>query len=451
MLALMAALALAGAEDYQPFDGERLPEVQAAFALLDLGELQQGMEALRKAALRHPLLPPPPVVAGLQLMNKGKLVEGRRMLEQAAQVLDGHPDVALTLGFVAAKEGRYADAALQYKTAIEDAASERWTAEQRKQFLSIAHWGAAQVAERQGKWKRARASLVYLRENVRPNDPGVLYKLGAATFLDGETGKGEDLLRLATRGDPNLPPAETMLGTLWMKTAGPGNQAKADALLAAGAKEFPKNPLAQRAWLERLLGKGEAAEAVAVARAALKELPDNVDMRIALLLALRQAGEAAAAAQMGRQWLAATPRDATQSPLEGGRPLWPIYANQTALALAEAADEGERRQALELAESARPGLLPADALATLGLCRLRLGQRDEAEKILKQALATGAAAADVPYYYALALKEKGDVAEAVRQLDRALSSAAQFVHRGRAAALRKELQPAALPPAAPAP
>ncbi len=445
MLALIAAAALAGAEDYQSFDADRLPEVQAALALLDKGELVQCMESLKKVGERQPLLPPPPLLVGMRLLNTGKLSEGRRILEQAAAMLPRHPDVALTLGFVALKEGRFADAALQYREAIDLSAAERWTADQKRQFLATAHSGSALVAEMQGDWKRARAALRHLHQNVSPGNAAILNKLGRATFLDGERGPGEDMVRAAARQDPNLPPAETTLGNLWMAVG--GKEAEADRLLAEGATEFPKSSAAQLAWIQRLLAKGDGKESVAASQAALKALPDNVDVRLALLLALRQAGEFVAAARQGQQWLEATPQN-SKLPTDG-RPLWPIYANQTALALAECAPETDRKKALELAENAKQGLRPAEALATLGRCKFRLGQTEDAEKHFAQALATSEASSDVPYYVALAANAKGDRVRAVRELDRALAAPGPFVNRARAAALRQELKPPAPNPPAP--
>jgi tetratricopeptide (TPR) repeat protein len=343
--------------------------------------------------------------------NQASLI--RPALEQAIAEDPQHPEVFLLLGDLALIEGRLTDATVHIEKATSLALSQRWTAQQRRQFEQLCYQGKASVAEGRGDWEAARAALDRWL-TFEPANARARQRLAKVLFRLGQQEPAYQQLQRATQEDGTLEPAAITMGRLYTEA---GDLKQAREWIDYAVKSDPRSLSAQVGTAAWLLEQGHAEEAQSHAEAAAQLGPKSIVVKRLLGLAVRARRDFARSESIFQALVLESPGDA-----------W--IRNQLALVLAEQADEAKRRRALELAElSVRQNPDAADALVTLGTVYYRLHRLDEAEKILQTVVGSGKGSSDAAYILARVRADHGHPEGAPALLKTALAAPGLFVFR----------------------
>lgn len=322
-----------------------------------------------------------------------------------------------------------------------------------------------------------------------PDEPMALDVLGQAQLAGGDTGAAiQTFQRVATRS-PNSPiPQVRLAGAYLAADRKPEAKAALDAALALA----PKAPATNGAMVDFLFRTEGAEAGIAFAEEARSRVAPAPEGTLLLanaylaggkadraaplyaelwqtqpsasylaryMAALEALGQRDEAAAVARSWLARVPNDtAALLALMVNRVTakdWPAAAaagekiltlrpddvpalNNLALVYA---DMGDAAKGLTLAEKAHKLAPEAPAVwDTYGWLLVRSGRLDEGLVWLQKALATAPEFPEYAYHTAVALKQKGDTAEAARLVDIALKGDAPYPWREEAMALKAALQ-----------
>ena len=186
-----------------------------------------------------------------------------------------------------------------------------------------------------------------------------------------------------------------------------GDLKKAEEWFDYARKAEPKSSrvrLAHGAWL---LDQGRTAEARAEVDEALKLDPGLKDaQKIQALVAWHSRDLAKA--------------EAILDPLHRDAPADSAVANLLALALIEQDDAAKQSRGLQLAEvNAMQFPRSAEVVATLGWALYRAGRLDQSEQKLRAAVTGGRTTADIAYFLARLLADKGQTNDARKLLQSA--------------------------------
>jgi Tfp pilus assembly protein PilF len=398
-------------------------ELEVAVARVREGKIDAAFASIKETASKHPEWPPPRLILARLLFGANQAAAGRQALEQAAAEAPDDPDVYLTLGGIALGEGRVSDARLNLEQVLSLINAGRLSAEKAKTVRSEAFAGLASVAESRGDWKATQDRLnAWLA--LEPKNGRVRQRLGRALF---QLGKPDDALAAftqAVRDEPALEPAGISMALLESQK---GDFKKAEQWFIDARKAEPKSArvrLGHGAWL---LDQGRTADAGAEVDEALKLNPGLKDaLRIRALVAWHSRDLAKA--------------EALLEPLHRDAPADSAAANLLALALIEQDDATKQSRGLQLAEvNSQQFPRSAEVVATLGWALYRAGRLDQAEQKLRAAVTGGRATADIAYFLARVLADKGQTEDARKLLQSATGLPGSFAHRDDANALLKKL------------
>jgi uncharacterized protein (TIGR02996 family) len=360
----------------------------------------------------------------LFLATKEGQQQGRALLEQAVSENPDHPEVYLSDASLAYGEGRITDAILSCHKALDLAAAGRWTPEQKAAFQREAHTGLAAAYETRGDWGNARTNLAALLAADPKNGP-LRTRLARALFFLDKPDEAFVELQQAVKDDPNLEPPTVTMGRLWTMK---GDFKQAREWLDKAIKAEPNSIRVHLAYADWLLQQNEVEQAKIHAEAAAKIKADDPEVLKIQGLIARVQKDLAAAEKLFRRILADAPADVFAS-------------NQLALVLADQSDKEQRSRAVQLAEvNARQYQRSADALATLGYVYYRVGNLDEAARVLQAAVSGGQARPDTAYFLALVSSDRDKVEDAVKLLEGALKAKGLFVYRKQAEQLLETLK-----------
>jgi Tfp pilus assembly protein PilF len=428
-MALVATFALvqslpAAPDIIGPSGEPRLLEVDQASESFQKGKVDEAYALLQEAVKKKPTLPPARLMLARFFLLTDQAKTARQVLEQAASENPRHPDVYLTVAGLSLAEGRFTEALLSYQAALDHAAADNWTAQQKLVFRREARAGLATGYETRQDWSNARTHLAAWVE-LDPKSAPAHHRLGRCLFQLGKADEAEAELEEAARLGTTLEPAAVTLARLWSQK---GEQKKAGEWLDKAVQRHGKNLRVQTAFAEWLVEQGRLDEALTRVDAAAK-----IDAKAREPERLR-----GLVARLGKDYPTAEKiftALATDAPNE----FYP--ADQLALVLIEQKDEDRRRRAVKLAEAnARQFAAIPEALATLGWIYFRTDKAEDAEKLLTVALSSGVASADASYYLARVLEKNGKTAEIPKLLRRALDTKGMFVYRKEAQAWLKELK-----------
>ena len=196
-----------------------------------------------------------------------------------------------------------------------------------------------------------------------------------------------------------------------------GDSKKAGEWMEYAVQAAPGSPLAQLALASWMLEQGRADLAQAHADLAFQLDPKSSDARRLLGLVARVRRDFAKSELIFQVLADQSPGDVS-------------LRNQLALVLAEQADQGKGRRALELVElSVRQDPEGPDTLATLADVYYRLQRLDDAEKLLQTVVDSGQASSDTAFTLALVKASRGHPEVALTLLKAALAAPGLFIHR----------------------
>jgi tetratricopeptide (TPR) repeat protein len=227
----------------------------------------------------------------------------------------------------------------------------------------------------------------------------------------------------AAKLNPELNP-EIALATLYEDA---GDRENATRMMNAAIKRLPNSVAVRLAVANWDCETNQIAKAKLQVEAALKTDPNSLDAKI-LAGGIARLQKDLPAAE--RYLEAAHLQSPTSFPA----------SNLLALTLADQDDSGKQARALEFARQ-NADKLPqnSEAIATLGWACFRLGRWDDANRILRQALATGTLNADGAYFVARLLERQEQTADAKMLLTKALATKRIFAYQAQAEQLLERL------------
>jgi tetratricopeptide (TPR) repeat protein len=399
-------------------------EIEKAEAFFKKGDNNAALDWLEKAVKKNPQLPPAKLMMARLFLAAGQGSPTRTMIEGAFVDSPEHPEIYLFNGSVSLQEGRLTDAILNCQTALQLAAGERWTAEQRKNFQKEARAGLAATFEARRDWASARTYLSAWLE-ADPKNAATRQRLARALFLLGKTDEALAELQTAVKDDKSLDAPEVTMGIF---ASGAGKTKLAEEWFGKAVQKYPKSVRSHQAFGGWLLDQGRTdAAKLHIETAAQLEPKSRENDKLRGLLA-RYEKDYATAEKLFDLAYRESPADLFAS-------------NQLALVLAESAETKQQERAVQLAEvNARQYPRSGDALATLGWVYFKANRMDDAEKALTASVSGGQASADTAYYLAKVLSQRGKADDAKKLLKQAVESTGVFVNRKAAEKWQLELE-----------
>jgi len=350
-------------------------------------------------------------------------------LERAVKEVPRDPEAYVILGELDLHERRWTQAELLFRKAERLLANFRdkevWRRKEAMQPRVLL--GLASVAEARDDWPGAEKHLEAALK-LDPKNTDILQRLGRALFLQKDIEKlkaGYERFKEARRIDQEVLLPEVQLALLYQAA---GERHKAWLWMDSAAKIAGKSDvptlLVVAPWAAE---NGRIEKAKEWSDIALTADPKSFEaIMVRGIVMLFAENEQAAANHFEKAHLM--------------KPASFAASNNLAIALAEQMDDKKKRQALEFAENNRK-LHPksAEAASTYGWALYQNGRLDEAERVLKEALAAPPHNPDM-LYYARAVIDNGRVEFGTRLLTAALESKAPFVNRNKAAAELERLQ-----------
>jgi Tfp pilus assembly protein PilF len=398
-------------------------ELEEIASKVRAGKVDEALRALKEKAPKHPDWSPPQLILARLLFVANQPAAGRRAVEQAAIETPDHPEVYLTFGSLALNEGRVSDARLNFEHALELAANGRGDAGRMSACRREAFAGLATVAESRQDWNLAENRLKALLE-LEPKNALARQRLGGVLFQTGKTNDAFTALTQAVKENPALEPAGVSMALLFTQK---GDLKKAEEWFEYAQKAEPESARVHLARASWLLDRGRAAAARPEIEEAVKLEPRSKDSQRLRGLIAWHLRDLVTAEQVF-------------DPLHREAPTDVVVANGLALSLVEQDEQVKQKRGLELAEvNALQFPRSHEVLATLGWALYRTGRPDQANEKLRAATNGGRITADIAYYLARVIADKGQTEDARKLLQSATSSTGAFAHRDDAAALLKTL------------
>jgi putative PEP-CTERM system TPR-repeat lipoprotein len=313
--------------------------------------------------------------------------------------------------------------------------------------LSRAYLAAGERSTAQVVLQRATSAAGY--------DSRALLRVAALQQEAGDLDGAVWALQKAADSEPDLIPTRVRLGELLIAL---GRFDKAAMVARELAEDYPDRPYGPHLLGLVELRQGKHAESLESFRAALA-LEDSPILAVRLHEALARVEGLEAGIEFLEDWAASHPDDAivrqglAEGYLRAGRwdeagqlyealleeaPKSPLLLNNLALIYSHTGDPRAKEYARR-AYSLQPGV--AQIGDTLGWVLVRAGEHTEGLKYLRDAQSRAAGDPGIGYHIAVALDALGRPAEAMRELQAALRSHADFPERKDAEALLERLQP----------
>ncbi|HEX4145960.1 MAG TPA: tetratricopeptide repeat protein [Pirellulales bacterium] len=393
-------------------DAARMPELEAAEALLRAGDFAAARQKLNEAHEKNPRLAAPGVMLARWYLANNQIALARAELEQVVETLPDEPEAYGLLGELAWRDRRIAETELLFRESLARAQSIKTSAARKTEAEAQARAGLATVAEARGRWDTARDELAAWIK-LDDTNPNPHQRLGQALFHLGKPKEAFTEFQTAAKANPEFVP-EIALANLYEAA---GDRENATKSMDAASKRLPKNVAVRLAIANWYLEANRVARAKTQVEVALNLDPDSLEAKI-LAGGIARLQKDFPAAE--RYLEAAHLQSPTSFPA----------SNLLALTLADQDDPAKKGRALEFArQNAEKYPQNSEALTTLGWACFRLGRWDEASRALNQALATGALNADGAYFLAKSFEREGKTADAKTLLEKAIATKRTFAYQ----------------------
>ena len=425
-LLLQGRIALAGGDGREAVQSFRSllrdqPERTDVHVLLGRAYLSLGERGLARESLMNGLAIDPRNLEGRRALALLKASEGKRReaqdrLKEIREEFPGDLESAgqlMTLQMRDRDWGGAEETLAGMREAGRKAGGGGFEAEMAEGVLREAReqWAGAEAAyERAGK--------------IRPEAPEPLMALVRVQLNQKKAKAAEDFLRRVLSGKPDHPYAHGLLGEVLLLR---GDAAGAERELQEAARLKPDwtAPWTDLAGLK--LSRKKPGEAAAVLERGVKANPKADDLRILLAMAYGEAGRPDQAIQSYEAVLKNNPRAV-------------LAANNLAVLLAEKKGDPESlRRALELTREFEKTVSNPLFLDTLGWVYVKMGQNEEALRVLRKAVKQVPGHPELNYHLGMAFYQSGKTAEARDYLNRALRSEGPFKSREEARTFLKRL------------
>jgi tetratricopeptide (TPR) repeat protein len=387
--------------------------LKAAIDHFRAGKPDDCLASLEEAVGLAPGLPPADLMFARMFLHVGNDVQALRRLDRLAVERPDQPEVFVSLGELALRQGRLTDAWLQLERAETLKPPSTWNKERLRAFREELYQLQGQAAERRED-QPAAERIFSAWSKLNPKSAPALLGLGRARLTADKTDEALALFRKAKDVDPKTPAAETLVALIHMSK---GNAKLAEDWFQKAIAAKTVEPPARLDFARWLLRQDRPAEALIQ----LEAIPDDPETDNARLFLRGLAARCQGKLDEAEAAFAALQRD---HPAD-----WQV-ADQLALVLVEQRDEVKRVRAAQLSEAnLRQSPDKATALATAGWVRLRLGDLTNAEKLLQQALQTAPPSPTTRYYVSRLLATQGRKPEAEKWMADAAEQPGLWVER----------------------
>jgi tetratricopeptide (TPR) repeat protein len=395
----------------QPEEAEVKVLLSQAYRLQGESSLaRETLEQVIKADGRH--IEARRALLSLELAE-GRRVEARRQIDEILAMLPrdvGTLAVLLDLQ-IEGREWREAEQTLaRFREAGADAFS-----------TDVAEGSLAQA---QGQWDKARAAFERALAS-KPDEPSPLFGLVRIELAQKRPDRAEARLREVLAKSPRHPYAHGMLGEVLLAR---GDQAQAEQEFREATKVKPDWLTPWIDWSTLKQVQKKPMEAIAILREGLQANPGKQELRMMLASLLNETGQTDEAIKEYDELLRDNPRLA-------------VAANNLASLLVDRkGDPASLERALALTRDFEKTDPNPFFLDTLGWVYLKLGQHDEAVRVIRQAAAKAPDHPLINYHLGLAYYRTGDRREAKVYLGKAVRSDRPFAGREDARNVLAEIQ-----------
>jgi len=406
----------------QPGNQGDYPGVAKAIGQFQQQDYEASLASLKKAVAAHPELPPAQVIMAQFFFQSQQAAQARQMLELAVIEDPQDPEAYVVLGELALRERRLTEASLLLKKAL-DLLPQLAQAQRKENLQPRIYSGLSGVAETRGQWPVAQQYLeTWLQRE--PKNAVAMQRLARALFQQKKAREALDQLKAAAAADPAAITPAAQFARFYQQV---GDEENARKWMEYALQVAPKDLKTRLVAAQWALETGQVDEAKKHATVAMDIDPKSLEAKLIRgVVGLFESDYKTAELYFESAHLQAPDNFAA--------------SNNLALALAEQDDAPKRRRALEYAQAnARQYSRMPEALSTFGWVLYRAGRVEDAEKVLRQAAATGEMKADTAYYLARVLVDRNQKDPARQLLTSALASDQPFAHRDDAKALLAEL------------
>ncbi|MDR2642162.1 MAG: tetratricopeptide repeat protein [Planctomycetaceae bacterium] len=405
-------------------------ELEKAVTAFNNSKFSEALDILKALYASHPEIAPPRVIMA-QMFAQAKLSDAvRANLELGTEETPSDPEAYLLLGEIALRQRNLTAAELLLKRAAETVQAYSASETRKKNLTSSIMRVFSDLYESRQRWAQMEKCV---DDQIRFDGQNATFlrRKGIAVFRQDRDEEAKKLFLQADQLDQTNKesgqkgiPADAIMAQLYLTR---GDKDKARTFLEAALRAYPDSKEVLALSIQMRVSDDKLEEATPLAQRLLAEDPTSSSakrLRATVGLYLQ---DYVLAEKLFQELLLESPTDA---PAQNG----------LALALCEQNSPDKLKRALEYAvDNVRKNQSNGEFWGTLGWIQYKANLTEEAEKSLKQSIATGSINAATAYYYARLAVKSNKIDEAKRFLNLALQGNNQFAKRREAAQLLKEL------------
>ena len=408
---------------------------------------KDAVQAFRTVLHDQPDLATVHFLLGQAYLLTGENNLAKESFEHAVALYPGQVDARRSLAALESQSGRHQEARARLDALLKqrpddlaaldmlmmvDLVTKNWAEAERtlERFRTASKDSAAAVmAEgrlRQAQGQFEKAGEAYERATtLAPNDPDALLSLVKLDIAQGHADRAKTRLDalLATRPDHLF--GHGLLGEV---LALAGHPQEADTQFREASRVNPKWITPWLDWGGLWLAQKQSDQAVEVIQAGLKVNPDSEELHMLLASAYSTQGKIDPAITAYDGALRLNPRNV-------------LAANNLAVLLVDyKGDPQNLQKAFALSRDFEKDVPHPLFLDTLGWVRFKMGQQEEALRLMKNAVAKSPEVPTLNYHLGMAYYQSGKTAEARAYLSKALKSAEAFQGRQEAEQILSQMR-----------
>ncbi len=408
---------------------------------------KDAVQAFRTVLHDQPELATVHFLLGQAYLLTGETNLAKESFEHAVALYPGQVDARRSLAALETQSGRHQQARARLDDLLKerpddlaaldmlmmvDLVTKNWIeAERTLERLRTASKDSAIAIMAEGRLRQAQgrldmASAAYERAiTLAPNDPEPLLSLVKLDIAQSHANRAKARLDALLTARPDHLYGHGLLGEVLALT---GNPQEADGQFREASRLNPKWITPWLDWGELWLAQKQPDQAVQVIQAGLKANPDSEDLHMMLASAYSTLGQIDPAITAYDGALRLNPRNV-------------LAANNLAVLLVDyKGDPQNLQKAFALSRDFEKDVPYPLFLDTLGWVRFKMGQQEEALRLIKNAVAKSPEVPMLNYHLGMAYYKSGKTAEARTFLSKALKSAELFQGRQEAEQLIAQLR-----------
>ena len=397
---------------------------------------KDAVQAFRTVLHDEPELATVHFLLGQAYLLTGENNLAKESFEHAVALYPGQVDARRSLAALESQSGRHQQARARLDDLLKqrpddlaaldmlmmvDLVTKNWVeAERTFERLRTASKDSAVAIMAEGRLRQAqgqfdKASAAYERATaLAPNDPEPLLSLVKLDVAQGHADRARTRLDALLAAQPDHLFGHGLLGEVLTLS---GHPQEADAQFREASRVNPKWITPWLDWGGLWLAQKQPDQAVQVIQAGLKANPDSEELHMLLASAYSTQGQIDHAITAYEGALRLNPRNV-------------LVANNLAVLLVDyKGDPQNLQKAFALSRDFEKDAPHPLFLDTLGWVRFKMGQQDEALRLMKNAVAKSPEVPTLNYHLGMAYHQSGKTAEARTYLSKALKSAEAFQGR----------------------